>query len=78
VTFAFFELLYQSNQSKIEEISLSALPKDTTNELAGLSSHSHYSFFKLNVKQGSCEYQLLKSFGLIRPGNRSRSTDYGH
>jgi len=24
----------------------------------------------LNVKQGSCEYQLLKSFGLTRPGNR--------
>jgi len=23
----------------------------------------------LNVKQGSCEYQLLKSFGLTRPGN---------
>jgi len=25
----------------------------------------------LNVKQGSCEYQLLKSFGLTRPGNRN-------
>jgi len=24
----------------------------------------------LNVKQGSCEYQLLKSFGPTRPGNR--------
>jgi len=31
----------------------------------------------LHVKQGSCEYQLLKSFGLTRPGNyRLRSTDY--
>jgi len=25
----------------------------------------------LNVKQESCEYQLLKSFGLTRPGNRT-------
>jgi len=24
------------------------------------------SFLMLNVKQGSCEYQLLKSFGLTR------------
>jgi len=30
---------YQSNRSKIEAIPLSALPKDTTSELAGLSSH---------------------------------------
>jgi len=27
---------YQSNHSKVEAISLSALPKDTTSELAGL------------------------------------------
>jgi len=25
----------------------------------------------LNVKQGSCEYQVLKSFGLTRPGNQT-------
>jgi len=25
----------------------------------------------LNVKQGSCEYQPLKSLGLTRPGNRT-------
>jgi len=25
----------------------------------------------LNVKQGNCEYQLLKSIGLTRPGNRT-------
>jgi len=25
----------------------------------------------LNVKQGSCEYQLLKTFGLTQPGNRT-------
>jgi len=30
----------------------------------------------LNVKQGSCKNQLLKSFGLTRPGNRPRSTEY--
>jgi len=30
---------YQSNQSKVEAIPLSALPKDTTSELAGLSPH---------------------------------------
>jgi len=30
----------------------------------------------LNVKQESCEYKVLKSFGLIRPGIESRSTEY--
>jgi len=30
---------YQSNHSKVEAIQLSTLPKDTTNELAGLSPH---------------------------------------
>jgi len=30
---------YQSNHSKVEAITLSALPKDTTSELAGLSPH---------------------------------------
>jgi len=42
----FFSLLsqaatcyYQSNHSKIEAISFSALPKDTTSELTGLSPH---------------------------------------
>jgi len=33
---------YQSNLSKVETIPLSALPKDTTSEFAGLSSH--YAF----------------------------------
>jgi len=42
---------YQSNLSYVEAIPLSALPKDTTSELAGLSSH--YPSFMLNVKQGS-------------------------
>jgi len=43
-----------STQIKVEAIPLSALPKDTTSELGGLPSH--YLFFMLNVKQGSCEY----------------------
>jgi len=30
---------YQSNRSKVDAIQLSALPNDTTSELAGLSSH---------------------------------------
>jgi len=33
---------------------------------------SHYPFLMLNVKQKSCEYQLLKSFGLTRPENRTQ------
>jgi len=42
---------YQSNHAKVEAIPLSALPKDTTSELAGLPLH--YPFFMLNIKQGS-------------------------
>jgi len=42
-TFSVFEsschLYYQSNHSKVEAILLSALPKDSTSELAGLSPH---------------------------------------
>jgi len=61
---------YQSIHSKVEAIPLSALPKDKTSELAGL--FSHYPSFMLNVKQGNCKYQLLKSFGLTWPGNRTQ------
>jgi len=43
-----------STQIKVEAIPLSALPKYTTSELAVLPLH--YSFFKLSVKQGSCEH----------------------
>jgi len=39
----------QSNHSKVEAISLSALPKDTTSEIASLSSQ--YPFLMLNVKE---------------------------
>jgi len=45
-----------TTQRYIEAILLSALPKDTTSKLAVESSH--YPFYMLNVKQGSCEYQL--------------------
>jgi len=45
----------------MEIIPLIALSKDTTSEFARLSSH--YPFSTLNIKQGSCEYQVLKSFG---------------
>jgi len=54
----------------VEAISLSALPKNATSELSG--PISTLSLFMLNVKQGNCEYQLLKSFGLIRPANRAQ------
>jgi len=27
----------------------------------------------LNVKQGRCKYQLLKSFGLTQPGNQTNN-----
>jgi len=55
---------YQYNYSKAEAIPLSVLHKDTTSELADLSSH--FPFLILNVKQRICEYQLLKSFGPTR------------
>jgi len=60
---------YRSYHSKIEAIPLSALSKDTVSELADLSSR--YPFVMLNVKHGSYEYQLLKSFVLTWPGNRT-------
>jgi len=44
---------HQSNHSKIEAIPLSALPKDITSKLAGLSSH--HLFLMQNIKQGCCE-----------------------
>jgi len=59
---------YQTNHSKVEAISLSALTKDTTSEFASLSSH--YPFLMLNDKLRSCENQLLKSFTLTRSENR--------
>ena len=48
-------------------IPLSALPKDTTSKLAGLSST--LSLFMLSAKQGSCEYHFLKSFSMTRLWN---------
>jgi len=43
-----------TTQTIVEAIPLSTLPKDATSELAGLPSH--YPFFMLNVKQGSCKH----------------------
>jgi len=59
---------------KVEAIQLNALPKDTTSELASLSSH--YLSFMLNVKQGSCEYQLFEVFlsDLARESNPGSPT----
>ena len=48
------------------DISFSVLLKDTTNKLAGL--FSTLSLFVLSAKQGSCEYDFLKSFGMTRLG----------
>ena len=42
-------------------VPLSALPKDTTSELASLFSTQSYL---LSAMQGSCEYHFLKSFGM--------------
>jgi len=65
----------QSNHSKAETIPLSALLKDTTSELSGRPIFKR-SLLMLNVKQESCEYQLLKSFGLIQLNQVLRSTDF--
>jgi len=45
-----------STQIKVEAIPLSALPKDTASELAGLIP-SHYLFFMLNFKLERCEHR---------------------
>jgi len=63
--------------SKIEAILLSALPKDTTSELASLSPHN--PVLVLNVEQESCEYQLLKTFGptgQTNQGIKARSSNF--
>jgi len=55
---------------------LSTLPKGTTtSDLAGLFS-TLFITSMLNVKQGSCEYQLFKSFGMLDEGIEPKSTDY--
>jgi len=66
---------YQSKHSnKGRGNPVKCLPKDTTSELAGLPSH--YPFFMRNVKQESFEYQLLNSFGLTWPGNRTQASRF--
>jgi len=47
--------------SKVEAILLSAF-----------WTSSHSPFFMLNVKQGICEEQLLESYGLTQPENRTQ------
>jgi len=48
------------------------LPKDTTSELAGLPSH--YPFFMLNIKQGSCESRAsTEKFPGAGPTGKTRS-----
>jgi len=64
---------YQSYYSMVEAIPSSTLTKNTTSKHAGLSFH--YVLI-LNVKLRSCEYLLLKSFGLTRRENEPKSTDY--
>jgi len=48
------------------------LVQEHNKRTANLPAYLHtYLFFMLNVKQGNCECQLLKSFGLTPPGNRT-------
>jgi len=65
---------YQSNHSKGEAILIVSCPR--TSEVDGLSSH--YPCLMLNVKQGSCEYQLFTSFGPTRPGTISTQVAVFH
>jgi len=66
-----------SQPLKVEAIFLSALPKDTTSELAGL--FSHYPFLMLNVKQWSREAVNTNFSNLLvwlGQGIEFRSIDY--
>ena len=45
-------------------------PMSTTSRL-----YLHSVPLMLNILQGSCEYQFLKSFGMNRQGNEPTSTD---
>jgi len=42
---------YQSNYSKVEAIPLSALPKDTTSELAGMPAYLHTLHYPFNPER---------------------------
>jgi len=55
----------QSNHAKVEAIRLSALPKDTTSELAGLPSH--YLFFYSDRQAGKLS---IKGVGRKISGGR--------
>jgi len=64
---------YQSIHSKIEAITLSALPKDTTSVyFPGCSSHYP---FNAERQAGKLRIPTFKSFVLTRPaGNRTQTT----
>jgi len=70
-----FHLLLAVLPLKGRGIPLSALPKNTTSELA---SYLHTILFYAEVKQISCKYciNFFKPFFLTRPGIETRSTDY--
>jgi len=52
---------YQSNHSKVETIPLSALPKDTTSELACLSSHYPFNVGRQVEKLGIPTFKIFWS-----------------
>jgi len=74
VTFSFFESSYSMLLSvyplKGRGNPVKCLAQGHNKRSAGLSSH--YRIFVLNIKQVSCENQLLKSFGLNWPLNQSQ------
>ena len=59
----------QQNDHTVFEL-LPVTPMSTTPML-----NLHMVPLMLNVKQGSCEYQFFKSFGMARQGNEPRSSD---
>jgi len=72
-------LYYQSNHSKVEAIPLSALPKDTTSELADAFIDASKAFDCINhallfnkLKHQSVAY-LLALFGCSSTGIQSKS-----
>jgi len=66
-------LLLPSNNSIVEAIPLSALPKDTNKRICWLVLHTIPLMLK--VEQGSCEYQLLKAVNTSLLINRKQKTE---
>ena len=63
--------LGQESEMTIRSLSRCHLPPLSTTPRLNL----HTVPSMLNVKQGSCEYQFSKSFGMARQGNEPRSSD---